>query len=145
MEPPWDGGTKVSNCLGHMTNMAAMLICDKTLKNLLLCDQSPMTLKVGMQHRALEYYQICSTDDPRLTVTYFTASSNLIPYAFECDKGKIMDFSATIVVYDIKVGRYSQLNEYMILYEYQRSRSFTDLGPRSLRFNIFKLLFLRNR
>ena len=31
------------------------------------------------------------------------------------------------------------------LYEYQRSRSFIDLGPRSLRFNIFKLLFLRNR
>ena len=38
-------------------------------------------------------------------------------------------FSETIVVYDIKVGRYSQLNEYMNLYEYQRSRSFTDLGP----------------
>ena len=30
----------------------------------------------------------------------------------------------------------------MNLYEYQRSRSFTDLGPRSLRINIFKLLFL---
>ena len=27
----------------------------------------------------------------------------------------------------------------------QRSRSFIDLGPRPLRFNIFKLLFLRNR
>ena len=38
-------------------------------------------------------------------------------------------FSETIVVYDIKVGRCSQLNEYMKLYEYQRSRSFTDLGP----------------
>ena len=31
----------------------------------------------------------------------------------------------------------------MNLYEYQRSRSFNDLGPRSLRFNIFKPLFLR--
>ena len=30
----------------------------------------------------------------------------------------------------------------MYLYEYQRSRSFIDLGPRSLRFNIFKLLSL---
>ena len=38
-------------------------------------------------------------------------------------------FSETIVVYDIKVGRCSQLNEYMKLYEYQRSRSFIDLGP----------------
>ena len=33
---------------------------------------------------------------------------------------------------------------YMNLYEYQRSRLFIDLGLRSLRFNIFKLLFLRN-
>ena len=29
----------------------------------------------------------------------------------------------------------------MDLYEYQRSRSFIGLGPRSLRFNIFKLHF----
>ena len=40
-----------------------------------------------------------------------------------------MGFSETIVVYDIKVGRCSQLNVYMKLYEYQRSRSFIDLGP----------------
>ena len=38
-------------------------------------------------------------------------------------------FSETIVVYDIKVGRCSQLNEYMKLYKYQRSRSFIDLSP----------------
>ena len=29
-----------------------------------------------------------------------------------------MDCSETVVVYDIKVGRCSQLNEYMKLYEY---------------------------
>ena len=40
-----------------------------------------------------------------------------------------MDFSETIVVYDIKVGRCSQLNEYMKLYGYQRLRSLIDLGP----------------
>ena len=45
-------------------------------------------------------------------------------------KGKTVDFfSETIVVYYIKVGRCSHLNEYMKLYEYQRSRSFIDLGP----------------
>ena len=55
-----------------------------------------------------------------------------------------MDFSETIVVYDIKVGSLTQLNEYMNLYEYQRSSSFVDHPPRSLRFNIFKLLLLRN-
>ena len=47
-----------------------------------------------------------------------------------------MNFSETVVVCDIKVGRFSQLNEYMNLYEYQRSRSFIDLRPKSLRFNI---------
>ena len=41
-----------------------------------------MTLKVGIQHWVLEYLQICSNDDPELTLTYFTARSNLIPYAF---------------------------------------------------------------
>ena len=40
-----------------------------------------------------------------------------------------MDFSETVVVYDIKVGRCSQLNEYMKFYEYQRSGSFIDLVP----------------
>ena len=84
-------------------------------------------------------------DDTGLTLTYFTARLNLVPYAFVWEKGKTMDFSETILVYGIKVGRCSQLNEYMKLYEYhQRSRSFTDLHPRSLRFNIFKLLFLEN-
>ena len=41
-----------------------------------------MTLKVGMQHRVLVYYQVCSNDDPVLTLTYFMAGSNLVPYAF---------------------------------------------------------------
>ena len=62
-------------------------------------------------------------------MTYFTARSNLIPYAFVWEKVKTMDVSETIVVYDLKVGIWSQLNEYMKLYEYQRSRSFIDLGP----------------
>ena len=66
-----------------------------------------MTLKVGMQHRVLEYFQIYSNDDPELTLTYFMARSNLIPYAFVWEKCKIMDFSETIVVCDIKVSRFS--------------------------------------
>ena len=56
-------------------------------------------------------------------------------------------WNETIVVHDIKVGRCShQLNEYMNLYEYQRPRSFIDLGPMSFRFkNNSRLLVLRNR
>ena len=77
--------------------------------------ERPMTLKFGMQHRVLKYYQICSNDAPGLTMTYFMARSNVVAYAFVWEKVKTMDFSETIVVFDIKVARGSQLNEYMKL------------------------------
>ena len=56
-----------------------------------------------------------------------------------------MDFSETIVVYDIKVGRCSQLNEYMKL-EYQRSGSLIDLNqnlPDSIFLNFFSSIATR--
>ena len=86
-----------------------------------------MTLKVGLQNWVLEYYQACSNEDPWLTLTNFT--SNLVHCACVWVKGKTktMGFSVTIIVYDIKGGRCNQLNEYISLYEYQRSRSFNDL------------------
>ena len=43
-------------------------------------------------------------DDPGLPLTYFTAGSNLVPYAFVWEKGKTIDFSETIVVYDLKLA-----------------------------------------
>ena len=63
-----------------------------------------MTLNLGIRHQVLEYYQVCSNDDPGLTLTYFTAKSSLVPYAFVMEKGKTMDFSETIVVYDLKLA-----------------------------------------
>ena len=63
-----------------------------------------MTLNFGMHHQVLEYYQICSNDDPGLTVTNFTARSNLVPCAFVWEKGKTVDFSETIVVFDLKLA-----------------------------------------
>ena len=59
-----------------------------------------MTLKLGMLHRVLEYYRVCSNDDPVLSLSYFMARSNLVPYAFVWEKG----ISKTIVVYDVNVG-----------------------------------------
>ena len=64
------------------------------------------------------------------------ARSSLVHCDFVWEKVITIDFSETIVV---KVGRRSKLNEYVNLYEYQKSRPFIDLGPSSLRFNIFKL------
>ena len=74
-----------------------------------------MTLKLGMQHRVHEYYQVCSNDDPGLTLTYFTARSNLLPYAFVWEKVKTMDFSETIVVYDLKLATDDQSDKKFLL------------------------------
>ena len=84
----------------------------------------------------IDYYQIYSNDDTRMTLTYFTAKSYLFLYAFVWEKDKNDMF-----VYDIKVGRCSQSNEYMKHYEYQRSMPFIDIHPRSFRFNRFKTSF----
>ena len=59
-------------------------------------------MKLGMQHRVLEYYQVYSNDDPGLTMTYFMARSNLVLLYGE--KGKTMNFSEIIVVYDLKLA-----------------------------------------
>ena len=91
----------------------------------------------------LEYYQVYSNDHPVFTFTYFTARSNLVPYAFVWAKGKQMDFSESIVVYDAKVGRCSLLNELMNLFDYQMPMSFIDFGPRSLRFTFSNFFFLK--
>ena len=87
-----------------------------------------MTLKLGMRLWLFEYYQIYSNDDPRLTLTYFTAKSNLVPFLY----GKY--FQETIEAFEVKIGTYSKINEYMTIYD--NPRSITDLSPRSLRFNI---------
>ena len=41
-----------------------------------------MTLGPCMLHMSCGAYQVCSNDDPRLTVTYLTSRSNLLPNAF---------------------------------------------------------------
>ena len=43
---------------------------------------------------------------------------------------------------EVKDGTYSQINEYMTIYDNPMLRSFNDLCPMSLSFNIFKRLFL---
>ena len=76
----------------------------KTFKNLLLQNQKSYDLEtwyVALGTQALQSY---INDDPGLTLTYFTARSNLVPYAFVWEKGKTMDFSETIVVYDLKLA-----------------------------------------
>ena len=104
MKPPWDRGTKVySNDPGHITKMVAMPIYGKNLNNL---PRNRRADDIESWYAALgaQVLQIYTNDDPGLTLTYLTARSNLVPYAFILKKGKTMDFSETIVVYVVKVG-----------------------------------------
>ena len=45
-----------------------------------------MTLKLGMLHQGHKFYKVCINHDPGLTLTYFTAMSNLATYPFEMRK-----------------------------------------------------------
>ena len=76
----------------------------KTFKNFLLRNQRADDLETWYAAWMREYYQVCSNDDPRLNLTYFTAESNLVPYAFVWEKDNTMDSSETIVVYDLKLA-----------------------------------------
>ena len=93
----------------HMTNMAAIPIYDENLQKTKFFSGAKwlMTLKVGMQHWVLKYYQVFSNDDPGLTLTYFIARSNLVPFLVHLYGKKVKQwiFSETVVYYDIKVGR----------------------------------------
>ena len=42
-----------------------------------------MALGLGMLHLGCGAYQICSNDEPRLTLIYLTSRSNLLPNAFK--------------------------------------------------------------
>ena len=103
MELLWDGGQKFAQTV--LVTWPRWPPCPymvKTLKIFFSGTKRPMTFKLSMHHRVLEYYQVSSNDDPGLTLTYFTARSNLVPYAFVWEKGKTMGFSETVVVYDLK-------------------------------------------
>ena len=73
-----------SNGHGHTTKMATMPIYGKNpLKIFFSRTRRLMTLGLGMKHWGCRAYQVCSNDDPRLTLTYFTPRSNLLPNAFK--------------------------------------------------------------
>ena len=76
-------------CLGHlgyMTKLTTMPIYGKNPSKIFSGTKGPMTLDLGMYHWGLGPIKVCSNDDLGLTLTYFTARSNLVPYAFICEK-----------------------------------------------------------
>ena len=131
MDSPWDGWTEVwANGLGHMTKMATMPIYGKNLKkktsSLEPKGRWPWKLVCSIGYSSTsKFVQMMTLGLPWPILRQGQIWSPMILYG---KKVKQYIFSETIVVYDIKVvGRCSQLNEYMKLYEYQRSRSFTEL------------------
>ena len=64
---------------GHMTKMATMPIYGKNPSKIFCSGTGgPISTKLGMQYRGLQPIIVCSNDDPRVTLTYFTARSNLV-------------------------------------------------------------------
>ena len=79
MLPPWVGGTIFCpRHLGHMTKMAATPIYGKNPSKIIFSRTGGPFTKLGMWHRELQPIIVCSNDDPGLTLTYFTARSNLV-------------------------------------------------------------------
>ena len=62
---------------GHMTNMAAIPIQGKTLKNQIFFSGTaePIAMKLDMQQLRPEFYNVFINHDPVMTVTNFKARS----------------------------------------------------------------------
>ena len=84
VEHLWVGRMEVcSNGPGHLTQMASMPIYGKNpLKIFFSEPHRPITFELGIQHQGLGPYTICSNNDHRLTMAYFTTRSTLLPNAF---------------------------------------------------------------
>ena len=79
----WGNESLFKNGPCHMTKVAATPIYVNSLKNLLLRNQKADDLEsryVALGARVLP--SLFSNGDPELTLTYFTARSNLVPYGF---------------------------------------------------------------
>ena len=86
------------------------------------------------------YYKDCINNDPGLNLTHFMAMSNLAKidnYYYYFIYLFIFFFGGgAVAALGLKVSQSNQL-KLMKLNEYQRPRSFFDLGQRSLRFQFF--------
>ena len=87
------------------------------------------------------YYKDCINNGPGLNLTHFMAMSNLVKidnyyYYFIIIIFFFLGGGGTVAAFGLKVSQNNQL-KLMKLNEYQRSRSFFDLGQRSLRFQFF--------
>ena len=89
---------------GHMTKMAAMPIYDKnTLKILLPGTTWPILMKLCMKYQIPKPFIIYANYDTGLTLTYFTARSNL-QLSFTWENVTLMDSLKFIASCDLEFG-----------------------------------------
>ena len=74
-----------------MTKMVAMSIYGKNTSKIFTGTGRWISTKLGMYHRGLLLIIVCSNDDPGVTLTCFTARSNLVTQAFLWENGKTVD------------------------------------------------------
>ena len=126
-----------------MTKMATMPIYDKNSFVAFIFFSGfkrQMTLKLDMQHWLLKYYQVKWW--PWVHLDLFYSKVKIFLFCF-C-MGKCLNCRFLRNYWSLlEVSTYCQINVNMTIYDNPRSRSFIDLCPRSLRFNIFKLFFLK--
>ena len=124
-----------TNELGHMTNMASMPIYGKNLKKFSSpepVDQWPLNLVCSIVYGStFKVIQIMTLGWPWLILRQGQIWSHRLLYG---KKWKLFIFLETVAALGLKVDWSIQISELMKLSEYQRSRSFFDLGQRSLRF-----------
>ena len=112
MELLWDGGTEVAQMV--LVTWPRWPPCPymiKTWKNLLRRNQKADDLESCMHHRVLEFVQMMTLCWPWPILR----QDQFGPNAFAWEKGKTMDFSETIVVYDLKLATYDRSNKKFLL------------------------------
>ena len=63
---------------GHLTKMAAMHLYGKIPSKFFSGSGGTILTKPGRKHQGFQSIIVCSNGDPGLTLTYFTAKSNLV-------------------------------------------------------------------
>ena len=102
-----------------MTKMAAMSIYGKNPLEIFFSRTGRLiSTKLGMYQPGLQLIILYSNDEPRVTLTYLMARSNLVIEAFLWEKVKTVEFSETIAACDLKVDRCRQIIEIMQVCEY---------------------------
>ena len=83
VKTPYDKLAKIyAKYFGHMTKMGATPIYGKNLLKIFSRTRR-QDLETWYSIGVVWAYQVCSNDDPKMTLTYLTSRSNLLPNAFE--------------------------------------------------------------